>query len=164
MVKYVLFNIFSFGSLIWQLMLIKIYALNMTYNPLYFDFIPPALLSYAGGLFLIQKTKRGGLISLIGLSIMSRPVLINWFGLLMRETENIVFLICFLIASTLFLFFLGFLSVQAIVHPDKKILEINYYPKRSLGLVLGGIPFAALTIYIIMHLWTQINSLPVDHF
>lgn len=162
MVKYILFNIFSFICLIWQMMILKIYALNISYNPRHFDFIPPLLLAYAAGLFLIQKTKRAGLVSLIGLSIVSRPVLINWLSIVMCSKENMNLLIGLLIVSTLFLFFLGFLSIKAILQPDNKILELNYYPKRFVGIVLGAIPLIALMIYIAIQLWPK-NTEYLEH-
>lgn len=148
MIKYILFIFYSLVCLVCQYVTLLIFV-DIPFNPLYFDFIPPILLTVAAWLFLIQKTRIAGIIGLIGVSVTARSTLIKWFDLPSCAEEHLVFSVIFSAFTTFILFFLGFIAIRSILNPDNRFLEIKYYPKESTATLLGVIPLIATVIYIL---------------
>jgi hypothetical protein len=149
MTKYILLTLGSFGYFIYKLLISVIYAGHVVPKPEYINLTAPILLSISAGLFITQKTKGAGIFGLLGLAIASKDILSNWLIIdQMMQSKYVIQFFVFVILTTTYLFFLGFISVKAILNADNsdRFEIIKYQPNGTTAKVIGIIPTVIIVI------------------
>lgn len=116
----------------------------------YFESISCIFLTISAGLFLTNKEKLASIVSLIGLGMLSKSILIIWFTAFKFPLKFYLFA---LIPSTI-LFLLFYISIRAIY--TSKILPhtiLNWHPSQPYQFILAATPTIIL-IGLILALMT----------
>jgi hypothetical protein len=154
MTKYLLLTLGSFGYFIYIFLLTPVY--DGQFIPQYYYWTAPILISISAGLFITNKIKGAGVCGLIGLTIASRDILSNWLITNIINSKYIVQLLAFASLTTVYLFFLGFITINALLTSDNtdRFEIIKYQPNFTTAKVLSFIPTVIVVIATIVWLTT----------
>jgi hypothetical protein len=154
MTKYLLFTLGSFGCFIYLFLTWPVYSDVMPRYEFY-TLTSPILISISAGLFITNKTKGASIFGLLGLAIVSKDILSNWFIIGLFDSRYIVQLLAFVSLTTIYLFLLSFITIKSLLSLDKDLFEIiKYQPSGSTAKVLSFIPTVIVVIATIVWLIT----------